>query len=76
MEFGRELVVVEVNDDPAAIAQCSAEVRAEGGRMMCLRCENADMSIAAILTMGVRGRVRWPLCEECLREMPAGMWFS
>jgi hypothetical protein len=76
LEQERELVVVEVNDDPAAIAECGAEARAEGERLMCLRCENADLSIAAILILGARGQVRWPLCEKCLSEMPAGSWLS
>jgi hypothetical protein len=38
--------------------------------MICRRCGDADLSIAAILVVPAGGESRWALCARCLLEMP------
>jgi hypothetical protein len=66
----REFIRVELIDDPAAIAECWIEARRAGGRMICRRCGDAELSIAAILVVPAGGETRWALCGHCLLEMP------
>jgi hypothetical protein len=61
---------VELIDDPAAIARCRVEARRAGDLMICRRCRDADLSIAAILVIPAGGETRWALCARCLLEMP------
>jgi hypothetical protein len=65
LETERNFIRVELIDDPAAIAECGA-----GDRMICRRCGDADLTIAAILVVPAGGESRWALCAACLLEMP------
>jgi hypothetical protein len=38
--------------------------------MICRRCGDADLTIAAILVVPAGGENQWALCAACLREMP------
>ena len=70
METELNFVRVELIDDPATIAELGFEARCEGDDLVCRRCGNATMSIAAILVVPAGGRARWALCGQCLMEMP------
>jgi hypothetical protein len=70
LETERNLIRVELIDDPATIAECWIKARRAGDPMICRRCGNADLSIAAILVVPAGGESRWALCARCLLEMP------
>jgi hypothetical protein len=38
--------------------------------LICRRCGDAKLSIAAILVVPAGGHARWALCANCLLEMP------
>ena len=70
METELNLVRIELIDDPAAIAELGFEARCEGDDLICRRCGDATLSIAAIMVVPAGGSARWALCEKCLMEMP------
>lgn len=70
METELNYVRVELIDDPATIAELGFEASCEGDELVCRRCGNATMSIAAILVVPAGGHARWALCGQCLHEMP------
>ena len=70
METELNLVRIELIDDPATIAEVGFEARCDGDDLICRRCGDAKKTIAAILVVPAGGHARWPLCENCLLEMP------
>jgi hypothetical protein len=70
LETELNLVRVELIDDPATIAELGFESRCEGNDLICRRCGDTTLSIAAILVVPAGGHTRWALCEKCLLEMP------
>jgi len=64
------LVRIEVIDDPATIAEVGFEARCEGDDLICRRCGDSKVSIAAILVVPAGGHARWALCANCLNELP------
>jgi len=66
----RDFIRVELIDDPVAIAECRVKARRVGDRMICRRCGDAELTIAAILVVPAGGESRWALCADCLLEMP------
>ena len=70
LETGHNFIRVELIDDPAAIAECWRKEHRAGGQMICRRCGDADLVIAAILVVPAGGESRWALCARCLLEMP------
>lgn len=70
LETGLNFVRVELIDDPAAIAELGFEARCDGDDLICRRCGDAKLSIAAILVVPAGGHARWALCADCLLEMP------
>ena len=70
LETGLNFVRVELIEDPAAIAEFGFEARCEGDELICRRCRDAKLSIAAILVVPAGGHARWALCANCLLEMP------
>jgi hypothetical protein len=70
LETERNFIRVELIDDPADIAECWVKARRAGDQMICRRCGDADLSIAAILVVPAGGESRWALCARCLLEMP------
>jgi len=70
LETHFNFVRVELIDDPAAIAEFGFEARCEGEDLICRRCGDARLSIAAILVVPAGGQARWALCANCLLEMP------
>ena len=70
LETERNFIRVELIDDPAAIAEYWARAGRPGDRMICRRCGDADLMIAAILVVPAGGESRWALCAACLSEMP------
>jgi len=70
LETDRNFICVELIDDPAGIAECWARAGHAGDRMICRRCGDADLTIAAILVVPAGGESRWALCAACLLEMP------
>ena len=70
LETGPNYVRVELIDDPAAIAEFGFEANCEGDDLICRRCGDAKLSIAAILVVPAGGHTRWALCAKCLLEMP------
>ena len=70
LETERNFIRVELIDDPAAIAECGARAGRAGDRMICRRCGDADLTIAAILVVPAGGESQWALCAACLLEMP------
>jgi hypothetical protein len=69
LETHRNLVRVELIDDPATIAELGFEARCEGDDLVCRRCGDAR-SIAAIMVVPAGGHARWALCANCLLELP------
>jgi len=70
VETDLHFVRVELIDDPAAIAEFGFEARREGDELICHRCGDARLSIAAILVVPAGGHTRWALCANCLLELP------
>ena len=70
LETELNLVRIELIDDPATIAEFGFEARCEGDDLICGRCGDETLSIAAILVVPAGGQSRWALCEKCLLEMP------
>ncbi len=70
LQTERNFIRVELIDDPAAIAECSARAGHTGDRIICQRCGDADLTIAAILVVPAGGESQWALCAACLLEMP------
>jgi hypothetical protein len=70
LETERNYIRVELIDDPTAIAECWLKAHHAGDRMICRRCRDADLSIAAILVVPAGGESQWALCARCLLEMP------
>jgi hypothetical protein len=70
LETELNLIRVELIDDPAKIAELGFEARCEGDDLICRRCGDAKVSIAAILVVPAGGHARWTLCADCLLEMP------
>ena len=70
LETDPNFVRVELIDDPAAIAEFGFEALCEGDDLICRRCGDAKVSIAAILVVPAGGHARWALCANCLLEMP------
>jgi hypothetical protein len=70
LETELNLVRIELIEDPATIAELGFEARCEGDELICRRCGDATLSIAAILVVPAGGNTRWALCEKCLLEMP------
>ena len=70
LETGPNYVRVELIDDPAAIAEFGFETNCDGDDLICRRCGDAKLSIAAILVVPAGGHTRWALCAKCLLEMP------
>jgi hypothetical protein len=70
LETELNLVRIELIDDPDAIAEFGFETRCEGDDLVCRRCGDGTVSIAAILVVPAGGKTRWALCEKCLPEMP------
>ncbi|HZC47155.1 MAG TPA: hypothetical protein VE243_11810 [Candidatus Acidoferrum sp.] len=70
METQENFIRIELIDDPATIAEFGFEARCEGDDLVCRRCGDAKVSIAAILVVPAGGQARWPLCANCLLEMP------
>jgi len=56
LETAPNFVCVELIDDPAAIAAFGFEARRAGDDLICRRCGDAKLSIAAILVAGRRTR--------------------
>ena len=70
LESHLNLVRIEVIDDPATIAEVGFEARCEGDDLICRRCGDSKVSIAAILVVPAGGHARWALCANCLNELP------
>jgi len=70
VESDRNFVRIELIDDPATIAEFGFEASCEGDDLICRRCGDAKVSIAAILVVPAGGHARWALCSNCLRELP------
>jgi hypothetical protein len=70
LETELNLIRVELIDDPATIAEAGFEARCEGDDLICRRCGDARVTIAAIMVVPAGGRARWALCANCLRELP------
>ncbi len=70
LETAPNFVRVELIDDPAAIAEFGFEARRDGDDLICRRCGDAKLSIAAILVVPAGGHARLALCANCLLEMP------
>jgi hypothetical protein len=70
LETEFNLVRVELIDDPATIAEVGFEASCEGDDLICRRCGDARLSIAAILVVPAGGHARWALCANCLLAMP------
>jgi len=70
LDTERNFIRVELIDDPAAIAECWARGSRAGYPMICHRCGDADLTIAAILVVPAGGENQWALCAACLLEMP------
>lgn len=70
METAPNFVRIELIDDLAAIAEFGFEALCEGDDLICRRCGDAKLSIAAILVVPAGGHARWALCANCLLEMP------
>jgi hypothetical protein len=70
LESQLNLIRVELIDDPATIAEFGFEARCEGDDLVCRRCGDATLSIAAILVVPAGGHARWALCANCLLELP------
>jgi hypothetical protein len=64
-----DLINVEVLIDGAKLAGLSAELRAEGGMLVCGRCDDVHGIIAGILVLH-ESEEAWPLCGPCLRQIP------
>jgi hypothetical protein len=61
---------VELIDDPATIAEVGFEACCEGDDLICRRCGDTTVSIAAIMVVPAGGHTRWALCADCLLELP------
>ena len=70
MDTERNYIRVELIDDPASIAEYWARAGHAGDQMICRRCGDADLTIAAILVVPAGGENQWALCAACLLEMP------
>jgi hypothetical protein len=70
LDTERNFIRVELIDDPASIAEYWARAGHAGDRMICRRCGDADLTIAAILVVPAGGENQWALCAACLLEMP------
>lgn len=70
MESHLNRIRVELIDDPATIAEFGFEASCEGDDLICCRCGDAKLSIAAILVVPAGGHARWALCADCLLELP------
>src|SRR5258708_38568055 len=70
LDTERNFIRVELIDDPASIAEYWARAGHAGDRMICRRCGDADLTIAAILVVPAGGEKQWALCAPCLLEMP------
>jgi hypothetical protein len=70
LDTPQNLIRVELIDDPATIAELGFEACCDGDDLACRRCGDARVSIAAILVVPAGGQARWPLCANCLLEMP------
>lgn len=67
-----DFIVIELTDDPTAIAEYRIKARSAGDRLICQRCGDVDQTIAAILVVPIGGDSRLALCTACLVELPAG----
>jgi len=70
LDTERNYIRVELIDDPASIDEYWARAGHAGDRMICRRCGDADLTIAAILVVPAGGENQWALCAACLLEMP------
>jgi hypothetical protein len=70
LETHSNFIRIELIDDPAIIAEFGFEARCEGDDLVCRRCGDAKLSIAAIMVVPAGGRARWALCSNCLLELP------
>lgn len=67
--MNNDLVDVEILTDQSGLAGLSAEIRAEGGLLVCHRCDDVHGIIAGILVMR-ESEEAWALCGPCLRQIP------
>ena len=70
MDAHSDFIQIELIDDPRTIAESWATARLEGGSLVCRRCGDPDLSIAAILVVPAGGETRLAICARCLLELP------
>jgi hypothetical protein len=68
-EMNSDLIDVELMTDPASLASLSAEIAAEGGMLVCHRCDDIRRLIAGVLIMR-ESEEAWVLCGPCLGNIP------
>ncbi len=64
-------VLVELIEEPAAVARYIVQARKRGVHLSCARCEDEGALITAILVLPLsKTPLVWALCGDCQSEFP------
>ena len=72
--MGEELVEVEIVQAQDFFAAMGAELPNLGALLTCDRCKDSRELICAVLVVSSCDEF-WPLCENCLRQMPKSLGY-